>query len=394
MLPADERGPAPGARRSSGRLPNDCSACREPYDDRAMAMNADDYATRLRLLEHYLLLTLKAFESEFEELRFGDLAASQERLRAALDALVPATRHGLEALEPPPERAEFHRQLIAAATCCEDAAQIWRQGRGASFINSFVQCRQLLVQALEALHSLRARLPVLGAWFGASPASAGGNPATGLIAWEACEEHEACTLYVPDDYAPERDWPLIVALHGASGSGREYVWTWQRLAAEHGYLVLAPKSTGITWSVLQPHIDIASVTGAIERVLAAYRVDRKRVLLTGLSDGATFSYLLAFLAPEYFAGVAPIAGELSQIAEPLLRRREGRQVPLLVVHGAHDHIFPIETVRSTCGLLRHLGYDIRFDELPDWGHAYPYRIHRERVLPWFEALPGGARTSA
>ncbi len=359
-----------------------------------MAMNADDYATRLRLLEHYLLLTLEAFEAEFEDLRFGDLAASQERLRGALDALIPATRHGLEALEPPPERADFHRRLIAAARRCEDAAQVWLRGRGATFIDSLVQCRQLLVQTLEELHPLRAQLPVLGAYFGASPASASSNPGTGLIAWEACEQHEACTLYVPDAYTPERDWPLIVALHGASGSGREYVWTWQRLAAEHGYLVLAPKSTEITWSVLEPHIDTASVTAAIDRVLADYRIDRRRVLLTGLSDGATFSYLLAFLAPEYFAGVAPIAGELSQVAEPLLRRREGRAVPLLVVHGAHDHIFPIQTVRSTCGLLTHLGYDVRFDELPDWGHAYPYRIHRERVLPWFEELTARARTSA
>lgn len=350
--------------------------------------SADDYATQLRLLEHYLLLTLGAFDAEFEALRFGDLAASQERLRTALDALIPATRHGLAALAPPPELADLHRCLIAAATRCEDAAQIWLQGRGATFINSLVQCRQLLVQTLEELFRWRAQLPVLGAWFGVNPASAAGNPGTGLIALDAREDHGPGTLYVPDDYTPDRDWPLIVALHGASGSGREYVWTWQRLAAEKGYLVLAPKSTDITWSVLQPHIDVASVTGAIERVLADYRVDRNRVLLTGLSDGATFSYLLAFLAPEYFAGVAPIAGELSQVAEPLLRRREGREVPLLVVHGAHDHIFPIETVRSTCGLLKHLGYDIRFDELPDWGHAYPYRIHRERVLPWFEALAG------
>lgn len=349
-------------------------------------MNADEYATRLRLLEHYLLLALEAFETEFEELRFGDLAVSQERLRTALEPLIPVTRHGLEALDPPPERADLQRRMLAAASRCEDAAQLWWQGRGATFINNFVQCRQLLVQTLEELYPLRAQLPVLGAHFGANPAPANGHPGTGLIAWEPCEEHEACALYVPDAYTPDRDWPLIVALHGASGSGREYLWTWQRLAAEHGYLVLAPKSTEITWSVLEPHIDVASVTGAIDRALAEYRIDRNRVLLTGLSDGATFSYLLAFLAPGYFAGVAPIAGELSQVAEPLLRRREGREVPLLVVHGAHDHIFPIQTVRSTCGLLTHLGYDIRFDELPDWGHAYPYRIHRERVLPWFEAL--------
>ena len=47
-----------------------------------------------------------------------------------------------------------------------------------------------------------------------------------------------------------------------------------------------------------------------------------------------------------------------------------------------------------CGLLEHLGYDIRFDELPDGGHAYPYRFHRERVLPWFEQMMARVRTSA
>src|SRR5690606_28045738 len=73
---------------------------------------------------------------------------------------------------------------------------------------------------------LRAQLPVLGAHFGANPASASGNPGAGLIVLDACEEHEPCTLYVPDGYTPDRDWPLIVALHGASGSGREYVWAW------------------------------------------------------------------------------------------------------------------------------------------------------------------------
>ena len=352
------------------------------------AMNRDDYGTQLRLLEHCLLLTLEAFEAEFEDLRFGELAASRQRLSAALEPLIPATRHGLEALKPPPEDADLHCHLLTAASRCEDAAQHWARGGDATFLSGFLLCRQQVVEALEQLYPHRARLPVLGGYFGSERTAA--SAGTGLITWDACEQHESCKLHVPEDYTEDRDWPLIVALHGASGSGREYLWTWQRLAAERGYLVLAPRSADITWSVLQPPVDIASVTAAIDRALAEYRIDRRRVFLTGLSDGATFSYLLAFLAPEYFAGVAPIAGELSQIAEPLLRRREGREVPLLVVHGARDHIFPIQTVRSTCGLLEHLGYDIRFIELPDWGHAYPYRIHRELVMPWFEALAGRA----
>lgn len=370
----------------------------DSQDSDSRGSDLSSYDREREMLEHFLLATLRAFEAEFEDIRFGagELAASQERLRVALADLVPATRHGLEALMPPPGHEEFHRRLLDAATRCEDAAQLWRQGRGATFINAFVQSRQLLVEALTTLYALRADLPTLSAFFWdgvdrarqqllEQPAPDADAP-VGLLQVAAGDAHERYALYVPENYSPARAWPLIVALHGASGTGDEYLWTWLRLAKTHGYLVLAPKSTDITWSILEPHLDIASVTGAIDRVCDEYKIERGRMYLTGLSDGATFSYLLAFLAPEYFAGVAPIAGELSQVAEPLLRRREGREVPLLVVHGAHDHIFPIETVRSTCGLLTHLEYDIRFDELPDWGHAYPYRINRERVLPWFEAL--------
>ena len=370
-------------------------------DSHSQGSHSPSYDRQREVLEHFLLATLKAFEAEFEDLRFGELAASQERLRIALTDLVPAARHGLAELVPPPGREEFHGRLLDAATRCEDAAQVWRQGRGEAFIHAFVQSRQLLVEALTTLYDLRADLPVLSAFFWngvdrvrqqslEQPAADAGAP-VGLLQVAAGDAHERYALYVPENYSPAREWPLIVALHGASGTGAEYLWTWLRLAKTHGYLVLAPKSTEITWSILEPHLDIASVTGAIERVCDEYHVDRGRVYLTGLSDGATFSYLLAFLAPEYFAGVAPIAGELSQVAEPLLRRREGREVPLLVVHGVHDHIFPIQTVRSTCGLLTHLQYDLRFDELPDWGHAYPYRINRERVLPWFEALAARPR---
>jgi len=53
----------------------------------------------------------------------------------------------------------------------------------------------------------------------------------------------------------------------------------------------------------------------------------------------------------------------------MLRNKVAGDVPFYVIHGVHDHIFDIRSVRSTCGLLDYLGYNLRFDELPDWGHA-------------------------
>lgn len=359
-----------------------------------------DYRWQLHLLEQDLLRMLRVFETEFEDIQFGELGASQARLRAAQEELIPHTRLALETLTPPPALAGLHHDVHQALADLENAYEYYLNGRGNDFINALFHCRQLFIRAVAALYSLRADLPVVSRYFlipalhdqipyREQPDGAGVQVPVGVVRVPANDDHEAFSLYVPEDYDPAgAPRPLIVCLHGASGSGEEYLWTWLRLAKSHGYLLLAPKSTEITWSVLRPEVDIASVAGAIDRVRAEYHVDRNRTFLTGLSDGATFSYLLAFLAPEYFAGVAPVAGELSQIAEPLLRKKEGRDVPVFVVHGRRDHIFPIETVRSTSGLLNRLGYAIRFDELPDWGHAYPYRINEELVFPWFDALPG------
>lgn len=352
-----------------------------------------DYRWQIGCLEDNLLLILAAFEKEFEAVEFRGVELSQGRLRAALDELLPQTRRGLADIEPPAHLEDFHTRFGDAVNDCEIAYQTYLSGRGKLFSNAFLDSRLALVEALEILYAERGQLPVVSRyWRGDTPRPPEPAPAahpaapTGIIHQAATASHHDYSLFVPDQLAADEPRPLIVALHGGYGRGREYLWTWIRPALQAGYMVLAPKSVGVTWSIVQPHVDAASVTGALERVAREYPVDRQRVYLSGLSDGGTFSYVLGLLAPEYFAAVAPIAGELHQVAEPLLRRGAGKEVPLYVIHGALDHIFSIVSVRSTCGLLDRLGYNLRFDELPDWGHAYPYRINRERVLPWFAGI--------
>ncbi|MGH7961231.1 MAG: hypothetical protein ACRERD_05320, partial [Candidatus Binatia bacterium] len=198
--------------------------------------------------------------------------------------------------------------------------------------------------------------------------------------------HAEYSLYVPESYTPQRSWPLIVCLHGGYGRGDDYIWTWLRPAKSKGYLLLAPKSVGPTWSALNPPVDIRSIQAMLDEVLATYTVDRKSIYLTGLSDGGIFTYILGLAQAELFAGIAPVAGELHQMADPLLRQGKGKGLPLLVVHGAHDFIFPVESVRQTNGLLQKLGYNLTYTELPDWGHAYCYKINEQIVLPWFESV--------
>ena len=125
----------------------------------------------------------------------------------------------------------------------------------------------------------------------------------------------------------------------------------------------------------------------LDSVCDTYAIDHSRIYLTGLSDGGTFAYLLGLSQPERFAGVTPIAGDiLHGMADGLLRRKQGIDLPMFIVHGAHDAIFPVQSTRSAYKLLTHLGYHATYTELPDWGHAYTYSINEQRVVPWLESL--------
>jgi phospholipase/carboxylesterase len=125
----------------------------------------------------------------------------------------------------------------------------------------------------------------------------------------------------------------------------------------------------------------------LSEVTNKYSIDSARVYLTGLSDGGIFTYIFGLEQSQLFRGLAPIAGVLHPAADPMLRQGRGKDVPILVIHGVQDFIFPVAFTRQTSDLLQKIGYPVTYEELPEWGHAYPYSINERMVLPWFESLP-------
>ncbi|MGH7291760.1 MAG: hypothetical protein ACREJT_11155, partial [Myxococcota bacterium] len=111
----------------------------------------------------------------------------------------------------------------------------------------------------------------------------------GLFETGAGAGERGFAFYVPERYEPSRAWPLVVALHGGGGNGRDFAWTWLREARSRGYLLLAPSSQGSTWSFLGPDVDARRLRALIAWLGERWRIDLGRVLLTGLSDGATYA---------------------------------------------------------------------------------------------------------
>jgi phospholipase/carboxylesterase len=360
-----------------------------------------EYGAALRPIEEKLLAFLRFFEKLQEEISFNNVSEVQGKLQDATADLFPPMTADLAALTPQEGQADFHAKFSDAVTRLQDATTKVLSGKGRQFAEAFLAARQDYCQGLSLLYEIRAQLPGLQAYWVLPEALpelaaldtriARAEVPVGFSHKGRTDAHAAYSLYVPENYSPQRSWPLIVCLHGGYGRGDEYIWTWLRPAKSKGYLLLSPKSIGPTWSVLNPPLDIRSIRAMLDEVCAAYAVDRKRVYLSGLSDGGMFAYLLGLSCPDWFAGIAPVAGELSPMTDPMLRQKQGKDVPLFVIHGAKDFIFDVRSVRSSCDLLQKIGYNVTYKELPDWGHAYTYSINEQLVLPWFESLGGAGQ---
>lgn len=199
------------------------------------------------------------------------------------------------------------------------------------------------------------------------------------------EDDRSTAFYVPERYEPSRPWPLVVALHGGGGNGRDFLWTWLREARSRGYLLLAPSSQASTWSFLGPDVDAIRLHRLLDWLAERWRIDRSRVLLTGLSDGGTYALLCGLSEGSDFAALAPGAGILhpANLANGNLER--ARAKPIYLMHGARDWMFPVALARGARDLLERAGARLVYREIGDLSHAWP-REENVRILDWFGEL--------
>ena len=233
-----------------------------------------------------------------------------------------------------------------------------------------------IARLLARLSSSQVRVP-------AGPRSGGGEPGG----------RGAFSLYVPEYYDAGRVWPLVVALHGGSGNGRAFLWSWLRAARSRGAIVLAPTAIGQTWALTGPDHDTPNLVRIVDEVAARWRLDPERRLLTGMSDGGTMTYVLGLRAGCRFTHLAPIAAAFHPMLLSMMADSDRvRGLPVHIVHGALDWMFPAEMARGAEAALKAAGAKVTYRELaerlPDYVHGMGF-THVE-FLPVAEHPYGGS----
>lgn len=165
------------------------------------------------------------------------------------------------------------------------------------------------------------------------------------------QTYQPYRVYVPKDYKPGREYPLIVALHGATGDENTYMDRYlqrgsttplfSNLAEERGYLLVTPNGRGAFGMYLDN--SEKDVLDVLERVKAIYTINPRQVFLTGHSMGGSGTWMLGFKHRELFAALAPVAGQ-----PPLTQTipfTNAPDKPVLFFAGTRDTLVPPEATR-------------------------------------------------
>jgi len=186
-------------------------------------------------------------------------------------------------------------------------------------------------------------------------------------------------LYVPKSADPDRPAPLLVYLHGATGSEREGIRRLTGFADELGFLLLSPASEDGTWDAIRDGygVDVRIVDQALQRAFVKRRIDPRRLALAGFSDGASYALGLGLANGDLFASV--LAFSPGFIPHGSTRTGKPR---VFVSHGTKDSILPIETCsRHLVPELKGAGYPVTYREF-DGPHGVPPEIARD-AMKWF-----------
>ena len=283
---------------------------------------------------------------------------------------------------------------IAAALAAFDGLRTVEHGNG-DLVAVFRALRHT-PRAQEALYPLAAKLPPVSSFF-VDPAlredadlaarlAAPANPNTGIM-----HDHNepgsrgGFSLYVPEYYTPERAWPLVMALHSGSGNGRGFLWSWLRDARSFGAILVAPTATGgaakSTWALMGEDTDTPNLTRILAAVQNRWNIDPTKRLLTGMSDGGTFCYVSGLESASPFTHLAPVSATFHPLMAEMADAERLQDLPIYLVHGRLDWMFPVQVARHTQQLLSAAGADVTYREIDDLSHCYPREINLQ-ILSW------------
>ncbi|HEX3043927.1 MAG TPA: hypothetical protein VHY08_04160 [Bacillota bacterium] len=174
---------------------------------------------------------------------------------------------------------------------------------------------------------------------------------------DSCQPY---TVYLPETYDPQKQYRLLVALHGQTTDDYWMVRILYDYYQPEDFIIVGAFGRGDMGYYSFGEKDVLDV---LERVQQIYNIDPDGVYLMGESMGGMATWRMGQFYADRFAAIAPFCGWTGTDYLGNLRN-----LPALIVHGNADPMVPYSMDSAAAGRLKELGYDFRYAELPGAGH--------------------------
>jgi acetyl esterase/lipase len=176
---------------------------------------------------------------------------------------------------------------------------------------------------------------------------------------------------VPQSYDPSRRYQVRFQLHGgvmgrSTNQPRNSGDIGALAGAEQFYVIPYGWTDAPWWSEDQ----ILNMNAIVDTLKRTYNIDENRVVVSGVSDGATGAYYLAMRETTPFASFLPLNGFIMVLASvdtgihDQLYPNNLRNKPFFVVNGGRDRLYPTAAVEPYVLHLKRAGVSLDYHPQP------------------------------
>lgn len=185
--------------------------------------------------------------------------------------------------------------------------------------------------------------------------------------------------------AASGDRPMILALHGASGGDPDAHKTTACLIepglASLDAFIIHPNGGSKLWD----HVDNQQMLASLTLWATDYwPIDEDKIAVTGYSNGGNGSWYLGETQPQFFSAAIPMASSYNTYRPDSTVRV--MPVPMYVIHGEDDTLFPLAETQGWVDATKAAGSDITFVVADSLGHYVPceYVPYLQDAADWLE----------
>lgn len=179
--------------------------------------------------------------------------------------------------------------------------------------------------------------------------------------------------------------PLVLTLHGAlAGDPDAHKYT--DCYAEKGFeaidpIILSPNGGIELWDA---PFNQDMILGLLYLANKYLNVDESKVVVTGFSNGGNGAWKYAEVLPGLFSAAIPIATSYNTYNTAGEARKIN--IPLYVIHGENDELFPLEETQEWVEATRNAGTDVTLEVAPGLTHYNPceYEPYVKNAAKWLQ----------